>query len=143
MTISNKTGFKKTKQREVVIAILKGSKLPLTAEEIFLAAKKDLQKVNFSTVYRILKMLEGRGIIIKNIGNDGRAHYEYNNGVHHHYLTCLNCNKRIELQDCPFTNWEKKIADENDFYIERHSLDIYGYCGQCVRARKDYRQNNS
>lgn len=52
--------IKNTKQRNVVLDILKKAEYPLTSKEIFRAKNMD-DSINFSTIYRILNVLNQRG----------------------------------------------------------------------------------
>jgi Fur family ferric uptake transcriptional regulator len=52
-------------------------------------------------------------------------------------LVCLDCKKTTAVEGCPLEGYEKKLADETDFQIEGHKLDIYGYCSQCRSKHKE------
>ena len=90
MDLSN-FGLKNTKARECLINLLKESKDPKTAEELYLNLPQGL--TNLSTVYRTLHTFCEAGIISKEIRPDGKALYSYSSFEHHHVLICIKCNK--------------------------------------------------
>ena len=92
MDLSN-FGLKNTKARECLINLLKESKDPKTAEELYLNLPQGL--TNLSTVYRTLHTFCEAGIISKEIRPDGKALYSYSSFEHHHVLICIKCNKKI------------------------------------------------
>ena len=63
-------GLKSTKTRERILQILDSSKDPLTAEDVY---KKIIdENINLSTVYRTLSTFADKGIVIKDVLNDGK-----------------------------------------------------------------------
>ena len=51
--------------------------------------------MNLSTVYRALNALTQRGILLKQLSNDGKTYYQINNREHKHQLVCSLCNKVV------------------------------------------------
>ena len=61
----NKYGMKSTKQRNLLLNILKNIETPQTAENLYLKAKEHDVLINLSTVYRILEKFTEKKITIK------------------------------------------------------------------------------
>lgn len=130
----NRKGLKNTKQRTAVLEILEQSDQPLAAEEVFLEMKEKGVSVNLSTVYRILEVLSDKKMVVKfNILGDTRTLFEYNRMVHKHYLICLGCRKILAIHHCPLKEYEKDLANETNYLISGHKLDVYGYCPECQK----------
>lgn len=131
--------MRNTKQRSKITDILKTSERALSAEEIFTAAKDSLPHLALTTVYRNLEALLANNIISKTIGADAVARYEYIKGknIHNHFLVCVECNKYMPIETCPIKAIEKDISDNTGFEITGHSLEIYGYCKECLKNHKD------
>lgn len=121
---------RQTVQRKLILEILSQAEKPLTAEEIYALAHQQRPKIALTTVYRNLEMLEEKGVLIRNIYQDGVARFEIT-AEHRHYLICINCNKAVPLSHCPFEHLERELSRETGFAIAEHRLEIFGYCPEC------------
>lgn len=122
--------LRSTVQRRVILGLIGDKEAPVTAEEIFEAAKSQLPKLALTTVYRNLDALAESGIIVKSTYNDGVARYEIA-AAHKHYLVCLKCRKMILLPECPLKELSRKLGKSTGFEIAEHKLELYGYCAEC------------
>lgn len=123
--------IKNTKQRNILLDILK-EKEPLTAEEIFIKARKKDKNINLSTIYRTINIFVSKGIAIKlNIERENKSMFQLNTMNHQHYIRCISCNKKISIDDCPIMGYEHFLEESTDFHIIGHNLEIYGYCPKC------------
>ena len=125
-------GIKWTKQRKDVYQVLLDATEPLSAVAIYQRIAKD-KAGNYavSTIYRILATFEEHDFVTKtNWMGDGTVVYELNRGDHTHYAICLECHKRIQLPDCPFTHIHLEQETE-DFTVTGHKLELYGFCKNC------------
>ncbi|MHB1454038.1 MAG: Fur family transcriptional regulator [Saccharofermentanales bacterium] len=130
-------GLRHTKQRHDLMNLLRTSGVPLSAQEIFSKLVGSGSRLNLSTVYRTLDTLESYRIIRKIvIESENMALYEYNETGHRHYLICLGCKKIRSIEECPLGSYEITLSKETDFVIEGHSLNIYGYCPECVHKNR-------
>ncbi len=125
-------GLKSTKSRRAILDILEQSAQPVSAEQVYLELKEKKISANLSTVYRTLDALTDKKLADKiQITGDNRTLFEYNRMVHKHYLICLNCKKITAIETCPLVDYVKALAEETDYSISGHKLDIYGYCPEC------------
>lgn len=132
------TGLKWTRQRKAVYGVLQQATEPLTAVKIYNLTERNMpgEEYALSTIYRILAAFEERGIIEKTVSmEDGSAAYALNRGGHTHYAVCLECHRRIPLQNCPFSHIHLE-KETGDFTITNHKLELYGYCKDCKEAGK-------
>ncbi len=133
-----KSGLKRTKSRSAILEVLEHSPQPLSAEAVYAELKNKDINMNLSTVYRTLEILTEKNLTEKlTITGENKALYEPSHIGHRHYLVCLDCKKTTAVEGCPLEGYEKKLADETDFQIEGHKLDIYGYCSQCRSKHKE------
>ncbi len=128
-------GIKWTRQRKDVYQVLATATEPLSAVQIYHSLEKSDGKSGYalSTIYRILTAFEEHGLLIKSswMGED-TLRYELNRGGHTHYAMCLNCHKRVPLQNCPFEHMHPQLPHvQGDFEITGHKLELYGYCKEC------------
>lgn len=128
------SGLKNTVKRNLILDILK-EKGCLTAEEIFQLSKKVDPRINLSTIYRTLNSFVAKGIARKsNLAQADKARFKLNDPDHLHYLTCLTCDKKVSLDDCPLGGYDLLLADQTNFAIVGHKLAVYGYCPNCQAA---------
>ncbi len=126
------SGLKSTKSRCAIFDILQQNETPISSEEVYIELKKQGISLNLSTVYRTLDALTDKNLVTRlNITGENKALYELNRIGHRHYLVCLGCKKTMPISGCPLEDYEKELAEETDFLIEGHKLDIYGYCPDC------------
>ena len=85
--------LKVTKHRYAILESLEKSKLPVSAESLYIELKKKGISISLSTVYRSLEALYKKGIVIKSILPDyNKAVFEYNH-EHRHHMICIKCHK--------------------------------------------------
>jgi Fur family transcriptional regulator, ferric uptake regulator len=119
--------MKMTKQRHLLLNLLKQSKKPLSAEELFEALPNDA--MNLSTVYRTLEKFFDEALISKSFLNQ-KQYYYYSEHAHHHYMICVNCHEMIKI-DCHLDSIATDIAEQHHFKITHHDMTLYGYCQTC------------
>lgn len=119
-----------------VLALLKRSKIPLTAYDIL----GKLQKAGIKapqTVYRALDALLERGLIhrIQSLGAFVACH---NDADDHgtQFAVCRKCQKVLELHDHRICNFIKEIGKNIKFKIEREMLELIGICEDCENKAK-------
>lgn len=105
--------LKTTKRRMAILAVLENSAIPLTAEEIYSIVIKNVP-MSLSTAYRTLGTLSDKGILLKNLSQDGKTYYQINSHQHKHQLVCTLCNETVPIDDCPLSNVEKVSLSKPD-----------------------------
>ena len=119
-------GIKKTEQREKLLKIIKNSKVPLTAEDIF----KKTTDISLATIYRTLETFCEKGVLNKiSVTDDERRYYELATDIHRHYAVCLKCKKMEYVNVCPVHD-----VSLDGFRITGHRLELYGYCNNCAEG---------
>ena len=124
--------LKTTKKRILILSVLNRSNIPLTSEDILEKASKEVN-INLSTVYRALNALTEKGILLKQLSNDGKTYYQINNRQHKHQLVCSLCNKIVLVNCCPLRKFEDELCQETGFTITSHNLEFTGICPECTK----------
>ena len=122
-------GVKVTKARLLIYDLLKESDRSVTADYIYSKCKE----INLSTVYRALNALTEKGILLKQLSNDGKTYYQINNREHKHQLVCSLCNKIVLVNCCPLRKFEDELCQETGFTITSHNLEFTGICPECAK----------
>ena len=124
--------LKVTKHRLVVLDILANTKEFLTADDVFVEAKREPGDLSLSTVYRILDSFVERGLAAPiNMDTAKQTHYELAHAQHAHHLICNECGRVVHVEHCPLEPYEQKIAKEHGFRIDDHKLELFGLCQSC------------
>ncbi len=127
-------GLNLTSQRREVLEVLLSSGRHLTVEELYNLAKKKNSGIGQATVFRTLKLLADAELARKIVLGDKKVRYEIKYGVEHHdHLICTRCGKFIEAVDPAIEELQKKLCRKFGFTPRKHSLEIFGYCKNCVK----------
>ncbi len=116
-----------TQQRRLILQIIKESTEHLTAEEIFLQAKKQLPKLALGTVYRNLGLMVESGEILLVTIPDQPNHYDKTTFEHDHFR-CTTCNR---LFDMPQFNMMEALSKELGMDVTGYHLSAEGLCVKC------------
>lgn len=128
-----KASLKNTRQRNIILSIIKSVNEPVTAEEIYKELIKEDCKINLSTVYRTLHVLTNKNVLLKILKGDGTAAYELNNLSHSHYITCSKCKSSVLLDSCPVKALSEDVSKKTGFKVTGHSLQFTGICSECLK----------
>ncbi len=128
-------GGRLTKLRKSLVDILCNCSCLTNSSDIQRALKKQGLMPDRSTLYREFLYLVDNNILKKSV-IAGADHYEIA-GHHHHHLICKGCKSiKMVFPDCSLDAAQKKLNKENDFYIDDHVLDFFGYCKKCKKKER-------
>ena len=116
-----------TKQRALILEILRSDKCHHTAEEIFEIAKETLPGISRATVYNNLHALEEEKIIRKISGDDGPDRYD-NSHIPHGHLICSTCGRVFDVNVPEFDSTLSEIVGEP---VESYELKVRATCPSC------------
>jgi len=130
-----------TRQRGIILDILRESHEHPTAEIIYRDARRVLPNISLGTVYRNLKLLVERGLI-RELNGRGFGRYDGNLARHDHF-TCQVCGQISDLAASEDRALHRRVAARTGFEISHHRMEFYGRCPSCrakassrARARK-------
>lgn len=125
-------GYRLSEPRRVVLEILSDHIHSfLTAEEIYFLARKRNEKINRSTVYRNIEILDQEKLIHKSIKKDGTTRIKLLcSAEHHHHMICDQCGKIIIYPKCDLQIYQE-FAKEHGFILTGHVLELHGLCEDC------------
>lgn len=129
MQNNNKT-LKSSKQRDLVLKILRNTHSHPTADWIYDHARIEMPNISKGTVYRNLKILKDEGKIREL--SISRGVFRYDGDVRNHYhIRCLSCGRVDNLpHSFPQISCEE-IGKITGFQVHTHKLEIVGICPQC------------
>jgi len=121
-----------TKQREVVLQVIRDAREHLTANEVFSAAKDMLPSISFATVYNSLRYLKDAGHIAEIQFGNGASRFDRMTHRHDHAI-CTKCGKLVDIEMEHPEELLKKAAKYSKFKPESLEFTLRGVCPDCVK----------
>lgn len=121
--ILKENGLKITKQRLELLNMISNLEEDATIKNISTKLKIDI-----STIYRIIDIFLEKNIIEKDINYENKIYYKVKE-KHKHYMKCIKCHKKIEIEFCPIEKF-----DDDRFKIVNHKVEIDGICSSCNKS---------
>lgn len=119
-----------TRQREVVLKVIREAPEHLTANDVFAAAKKRLPSISFATVYNSLRYLKEAGHIAEIQFGNGASRFDRMTSRHDHAI-CTSCGKLVDIEmDIP-DDIVKRAARRSKFKPESLEFTLRGKCPDC------------
>ena len=119
-----------TKQREVVLKVIRDEPEHLTANEVFDKAKQLLPGISFATVYNSLRYLKAAGHIAEISFGNGASRFDSMTSRHDHAI-CTKCGKLVDMElDLP-AELVSLAAEYSRFKPESLELTLRGICPDC------------
>lgn len=121
-----------TKQRKVVLQVIRNSDEHLTANQIFEKAKQILPSISFATVYNSLRYLKKKKHIVdRKIGNSA-VRFDRMTSRHDHAL-CVKCDKLMDIELELSAELVKAAVDYSKFKPESIEVILRGVCPECSK----------
>ncbi len=114
--------IKLTKQRKLIFDII---------DEYGEVTFKDIRnkcgnKMNNSTIYRIIELFLNNNVIIKTLNDE--IYYSINKNEHKHYIYCVKCHKKTLINICPINS-----IKDTGYKVLSHQIQINGICSDCQK----------
>ena len=119
-----------TKQRAVILNIIRAEKCHHTAEEIYELAKLQLPIISKATVYNTLHYLEREKLIRRITGEDSADRYD-SSFVPHGHLYCIACNR---IKDFEIPNFSEVLKECCGDQVDSYELKVRYLCDECSAA---------
>lgn len=120
-----------TKQREVVLQVIRNDGQHLTANEVFVAAKDLLPSISFATVYNSLRFLKVAGHIVEIRFGNGASRFDRMTSRHDHAI-CTKCGKLVDIEMELPVDLLKNAAKFSKFKPESIEFTLRGLCPDCA-----------
>jgi Fur family peroxide stress response transcriptional regulator len=123
-------GFRFTRQRERVYAVLLAKRDHPTAEEVFMRAKHTMPDISMATVYNCLDALVKCGLVRQVTVERGATRFCPNMKEHCHFY-CESCASVFDI-DMPA---DMGVGLPRGFRAERYDVAIHGRCPACSGSK--------
>lgn len=126
---------KYSRQREEIKHYLSTRKDHPTADNVYVAIRRQIPNISLGTVYRNLTLLADTGEIQRLRVGDGVDHFDFDTSRHYHFV----CNECGSISDLNMKNIDSIVdiaGADFDGCIDGHVTYFYGTCGNCCRKEK-------
>lgn len=120
-----------TRQREVVLRVIRDSHEHLTANDVFAGAKSLLPTISFATVYNSLRFLKDAGHIAEIQFGNGASRFDRMTHRHDHAI-CTACGKLVDIEMKHPRSLVEKAASIANFEPESLEFTLRGKCSECA-----------
>ncbi|MDR1193356.1 MAG: transcriptional repressor [Peptococcaceae bacterium] len=124
-----------TRQKKVILDVLRSVNTHPTAEWIYQEAKREIPGLSLGTVYRNLNLLRENGEIKELSYGSDQSHFDGRPKNHYHFC-CTECGQVFDVPLPVLKTIERKAKAVSNFQITGHRLEFYGLCEEC-RQKED------
>lgn len=128
-----------TKQKKVILELLKGTDTHPTADWIYEEARKVLPDISLGTVYRNLRVLTENNVIQELNYGSSYSRYDGNPKEHYHFV-CNECQRVFDVPLDVHYELERKVEEATGWKVEMHRLEFYGVCADCQQEKRERKQ---
>lgn len=118
-----------TSQKTALEKVFDKEDRPLGVEEILNIGREMVGSLNQATVYRNLKSMVERGVLLQINHPVLGTLYERTGKEHHHHFHCRVCDRVFELPGCGL---DSRKAAPKGFKTEGHEIFLHGVCPTCT-----------
>ena len=122
-----------TQQRDAIRQVMSKVGRPLSTQEIFALARREVPGLGIATVYRTINYLEEEGGIVAVDVPGQPPRWELTPESHHHHFLCNTCDRLYEVHACP-EDLEHMLPD--GFALEEHDILLRGKCAACAKKTR-------
>ena len=131
--VCRKAGLKATHQRrEIYREIARTDEHP-DAEVVFRRVRRRMPAVSLDTVYRTLRLLEEKGVILR-VGSPGdRTRFDANTAPHCHFV-CTRCGAFMDVRCGDVEGCRRLREMAGDRAVQSIYIELRGLCPKCGSA---------
>lgn len=125
--------MRNTKQKEVILRILKSTNSHPTADWIYNEVREEIPNISLGTVYRNLRLLCGSGEILE-LGLCGTMTRFDGRVDNHYHFRCEICGRVFDVDEPVDEEINQRVARLTGFKISCHRLEFRGICKECQES---------
>lgn len=125
-----------TRQREVVLRVIREAREHLTANEIFVRSKDLLANISFATVYNSLRFLKEAGHIAEIKFGNGASRFDRMTDRHDHAI-CTECGKLADINLEHPAELMRLAVKQSKFRPDKMEFTLRGTCPDCIKNTKN------
>lgn len=122
--------MRKTKQKEAILGILRGTTSHPTADWVYNEVRKEIPNISLGTVYRNLRLLCQNGEILELDLCGTLSRFDARQDDHYHFR-CQKCGRVFDVDEPVDKKINGRIARKTGFRVIYHKLEFRGVCREC------------
>ncbi|QEN07731.1 transcriptional repressor [Oceanispirochaeta crateris] len=122
--------YRKSKQRDEILNILRETNIHPTANWIYDKLKKENSRLSLGTVYRNLSILVEQDLVDRIDFGSTFDRYEAKKGGHYHFV-CENCGEVSDLEMPVMEELNSQVEKKFGLKTNKHRLEFFGICRKC------------
>lgn len=137
LSVLQAMGLRATRQRRLIATHLEAlavSGTEFATDELWYEVQQLEPGMGRATVFRTVERLVSASLLDRVEFADGSHRYRVCGIRHHHHVTCRECHRVVEIDDCLPSNFFSTIAGNTGFDLEGHSIELFGRCADCREA---------
>ncbi len=131
MNTGGEKKYRKSKQRQKILGLLKATKIHPTASWIYGKLKREFPSLSLGNVYRNLSILVEQGCIQELKFGSTFDRYDGNVNPHYHFI-CESCGVIKDIEIEPNSRLNRKVEKATNYQVNNHRLEFYGQCDECL-----------
>lgn len=136
LDILQRNGYRVTEVCAVIVDTILGSDCPLSAEQVWDAARQSRPETGRATVYRTIEKLESLGLLRRIHGYHGCGHFLPTSPEPALLFVCLTCGY-VDYVDCqPLGRLVHQAQSINGHHITDSRLQLFGICATCIQEER-------
>ncbi len=130
--------LKSSKRRDLIFDYVVKTNDHFTVDKIYQSMLKIDPEIGIATVYRTVRLLVDCDVLLQHTFGEKKGFFEVidMNSRHHDHLICNVCGKIIEFHCDIIENDKQRIAEQHQFQIKSHKIEIYGICSECQQQNR-------
>jgi len=130
MNEASKVKRRMTKQRKIILDLLKSTDTHPTANWIYDQVRKEIPNISLGTIYRNLNVLKEMGKIRELNYGAGYSRYDGNPDNHYHFK-CRSCEKVIDVEIPVHIEINRTVEKVMNCVVKEHRIEFSGICQDC------------
>jgi Fur family ferric uptake transcriptional regulator len=124
------SGYRVTRQRQLVWDALRRTRRHLSAEEIGRTLERQGRAIDMATIYRSLGVLERLGLVRSSRLGE-RQYFEVAEPGEHYHLVCDACGSANHIEGEDLAPVLRHITEAHRFAVRSADLIVHGWCEKC------------
>ncbi len=125
--------YRMTRQKKIILAVLKNTQIHPTADWIYEEVKKEIPNISLGTVYRNLRILKEMGEIRELNYGSSYSRFDGNSSNHYHFV-CTECGVILDVAMEIVEDIERQVEKCISAKVEYHRTEFYGKCSSCQNS---------
>lgn len=130
-----RNGYRITEVCAVIVDIILQADCPLSAEQVWDAARQSRPETGRATVYRTIEKLENLGLLRRIHGYHGCGHFLPASPEPTLLFVCLTCGYADYIDYQPLNRLVGGTQSINGHHITDSRLQLFGICASCMQQK--------